>query len=146
MIVDVDVDSIRDFIEQLHRNEDFFKGSGKAYRPKLSYETIDDMSKSLYEVKPVIPTGHQQTKGNIFISYRRDESAGYAGRLADSFQEHFGEDNVFRDIDSLEPGLDFAEAIDRAVDSSEVLIAVIGRNWLAATDAAGHKRLEDADD
>jgi hypothetical protein len=82
----------------------------------------------------------------VFISYRRDESAGYAGRIADSFDEHFGEDIIFRDIDSLEPGLDFAEAIERALESSEVLIAVIGKNWLTATDAAGQKRLEHPDD
>jgi hypothetical protein len=82
----------------------------------------------------------------IFISYRRDESAGYAGRIADRFSEHFGEDRVFRDIDSIEPGLDFAEAIKSAVDSSEVLIAVIGKNWLTATDEAGQKRLENPDD
>jgi TIR domain len=82
----------------------------------------------------------------VFISYRRDESAGYAGRIADSFEEHFGEDIIFRDIDSLEPGLDFAEAIESAIESSEVLIAVIGKNWLNATDAAGRKRLENPDD
>lgn len=75
-----------------------------------------------------------------------DETAGYAGRLADRFNEHFGEHEVFRDIDSLEPGLDFAEAIERAVDSSEVLVAVIGKNWVTATDAAGQKRLENPDD
>jgi hypothetical protein len=78
---------------------------------------------------------------SVFISYRRDESAGYAGRIADSFEEYFGEDKVFRDIDSLEPGLDFAEAIERSLESSEVLVAVIGKNWLTATDAAGRKRL-----
>jgi hypothetical protein len=82
----------------------------------------------------------------IFVSYRRDESAGYAGRIADSLVEHFGEQKVFRDIDSLEPGLDFVEAIESALDSSEVLIAVIGRNWLTATDSAGQKRLENPDD
>ena len=87
----------------------------------------------------------RQTKG-IFISYRRDESAGYAGRIADSFTEQFGDDRVFRDIDAIEPGLDFAEAIESAVGSSVVLIAVIGKNWLTATDAAGRKRLEDAND
>jgi hypothetical protein len=87
----------------------------------------------------------RQTKG-VPISYRRDESAGYAGRIADSFTEQFGEDRVFRDIDSIEPGLDFAEAIESAVGSSDVLIAVIGRNWLTATDPAGRKRLEDAND
>src|SRR5215216_5422180 len=82
----------------------------------------------------------------VFISYRRDESAGYAGWIADSFDEYFGEDKVFRDIDSLEPGLDFSEAIERALESSEVLLAVIGKNWLTVTDAAGQRRLENPDD
>jgi TIR domain len=82
----------------------------------------------------------------VFISYRRDESAGYAGRIADSFEEYFGEDKVFRDIDSLEPGLDFSEAIERALESSEVLLAVIGKHWLSATDAAGQRRLENPHD
>ena len=65
----------------------------------------------------------------IFISYRRDESAGYAGRIADRFTEHFGEERVFRDIDSMEPGLDFVEAIERALESCAVVLVVIGRNW-----------------
>jgi hypothetical protein len=82
----------------------------------------------------------------VFISYRRDESAGYAGWIADSFEEYFGEDKVFRDIDSLEPGLDFSEAIERALESSEVLLAVIGKHWLTATDAAGQRRLENPHD
>lgn len=82
----------------------------------------------------------------IFVSYRRDETAGYAGRLADRLNEHFGEHKIFRDIDSIDPGLDFVEAIRRAVDSSEVLIAVIGRNWSSATDASGRERLQDPHD
>jgi hypothetical protein len=87
----------------------------------------------------------QETKG-IFISYRRDETAGYAGRIADRFTEHFGEDRIFRDLDSLEPGLDFAEVIQSTVDSTEVMIAVIGKNWLTATDEDGQKRLENPND
>jgi len=89
----------------------------------------------------------EETKG-IFISYRRDDSAGYAGRIADRFIQHFGEDRVFRDFDfiDIELGSSSVEAIQRAVDSSEVLIAVIGKNWLTATDAAGRKRLENPDD
>jgi hypothetical protein len=82
----------------------------------------------------------------LFISYRRDESAGHTGRIADRFTEHFGKDRVFRDIDSIEPGLDFAEAIESAIGSSGVMLAVIGRNWLTATDAAGRKRLQDPHD
>jgi hypothetical protein len=82
----------------------------------------------------------------MFISYRRDESAGYTGRIADRFTEHFGKDRVFRDIDSIEPGLDFAEAIESAIGSSGVMLAVIGKNWLSATDAAGRERLQDPND
>lgn len=82
----------------------------------------------------------------IFISYRRDETAGYAGRLADRLNEHFGEHEVFWDIDSIEPGLDFVEAIQRTVDSSEVLIVVIGRNWTTTTDVAGRQRLQNPND
>jgi TIR domain len=87
----------------------------------------------------------EETKG-IFICYRRDESAGYAGRIGDSFVAHFGEDSVFRDIDTLEPGIEFAEAIDKAVSSSAVLIAVIGPNWSTAKDETSQKRLENPDD
>jgi hypothetical protein len=85
------------------------------------------------------------TKG-IFISYRHDESAAHAALLAVNLVEHFGEDRVFRDIDTLEPGIEFAEAIDKAVSSSAVLIAVIGPNWSTAKDETSQKRLENPDD
>jgi TIR domain len=85
------------------------------------------------------------TKG-IFVSYRRGESDAHAGRLADRFIEHFGEHRVFYDIDLTEPGVDFIDQIQSAVDSSEVLIAVIGKNWVTATDPAGQKRLENPHD
>ncbi len=85
------------------------------------------------------------TKG-IFISYRREEAAAHAGWLADRLSDRFGEHNVFRDIDTIEPGLDFVEAIERAVDSAEVLIVVIGKSWVAAADAAGQPRLQNPDD
>jgi hypothetical protein len=85
------------------------------------------------------------TKG-IFVSYRRGESDVHAGRLADRFIEHFGEHRVFYDVDLTEPGVDFIDQIQSAVDSSEVLIAVIGNNWVTATDSAGQKRLERPDD
>jgi hypothetical protein len=81
------------------------------------------------------------TKG-IFVSYRRGESDAHAGRLADRFIEHFGEHRVFYDVDLTEPGVDFIDQIQSAVDSSEVLVAVIGKNWVTATDSAGQKRLE----
>lgn len=82
----------------------------------------------------------------IFISYRRDDSAGYAGRLYDRLVAHFGAERVFMDVEGIEPGLDFVEAIEQAVGSCRVLIAVIGDEWTTATDASGRRRLDDPND
>jgi hypothetical protein len=81
----------------------------------------------------------------IFISYRRQDAAGYAGRLYDRLAAHFGADRVFMDVEGIEPGLDFVDAIGRAVASCEVLIVIIGPGWLA-TDSAGKRRLDDPKD
>ena len=82
----------------------------------------------------------------IFISYRREESAGHAGRIYDRLRERFGRDRVFMDVSAIEPGVDFVEAIDRAVGSCAVLLVIIGRQWLNCTDAAGRRRLDDPQD
>lgn len=62
----------------------------------------------------------------IFISYRREESAGHAGRIYDRLREKFGKDRVFMDVSAIEPGVDFVEAIDKAVGSCTALLVVIG--------------------
>ena len=78
----------------------------------------------------------------IFISYRREDGSASAGRLHDRLREHFGRDNVFMDVDTIEPGLDFIEVIERTVGSCDVLIALIGRQWLVLTDADGQRRID----
>ena len=82
----------------------------------------------------------------IFISYRREDSGASAGRLHDRLREHFGRDNVFMDVDTIEPGLDFIEVIERTVASCDVLIALIGRQWLVLTDADGQRQLDHPED
>jgi hypothetical protein len=82
----------------------------------------------------------------IFLSYRREDTSGHAGRLYDALAERFGDENVFMDVDTIEVGADFAEAITRAVASCDAAIALIGRNWLAAADAQGRRRLDDPND
>ena len=84
--------------------------------------------------------------GGIFVSYRRQETSHLAGRLADRLADRFGESQVFIDVDTIEPGVDFAEEISRAVTSCEVLLAIIGPAWLTATDERGRRRLDDPDD
>ncbi len=82
----------------------------------------------------------------IFISYRREESAGHAGRIYDRLRERFGRERVFMDVSAIEPGVDFVETIDLAVGSCAVLLVIIGRKWLDCSDAAGRRRLDDTAD
>jgi Tol biopolymer transport system component len=84
--------------------------------------------------------------GGIFVSYRRQDSEGFTGRLYDRLAERFGAGQVFMDVDAIEPGVDFVEAINRAVAACTVLLAVIGPNWLTATDKRGGRRLDDPGD
>jgi hypothetical protein len=81
----------------------------------------------------------------IFISYRRRETAGHAGRLYDGLAEHFGENRVFMDL-TMEPGVDFAETINDAVGDCGALVALIGEEWLTVTDAQGRRRIDDPAD
>jgi hypothetical protein len=85
-------------------------------------------------------------RGGIFISYRREETAPYAGRLYDRLSDHFGDGKVFMDVDSISLGLDFTKAITDAVASSDVLIALIGARWLDITDGEGRRRIDDEQD
>ena len=79
-----------------------------------------------------------------FINYRRSDAAVHANLLYDWIRERYGEMRVFKDVDTIEPGLDFEEAIERAVASSEVMLVVIGKDWVV--DANGRRRLDDVDD
>lgn len=82
----------------------------------------------------------------IFISYRRDDSAGYAGRLYDRLIPRFGASRVFMDVEGIELGADFVTAIEEAVGSCRVLVVIIGDEWLSTQDAAGRRRLDDPHD
>ena len=82
----------------------------------------------------------------IFISYRRDDSAGHAGRLFDRLVARFGKGAVFMDVEGIEAGVDFVETIEKAVGGCDVLLAVIGRGWLDSRDSEGKRRLDDDQD
>ncbi len=80
---------------------------------------------------------------HFFISYRRDDSAAHAGRLADHLRERFGDDHVFIDVESIDPGVDFPTAIGNALAQTHFLIAVIGPRWVTAAHQDGRRRLDD---
>ena len=76
--------------------------------------------------------GGCRVAGRVFISYRRADTANQAGWLADRLAGHFGRSQVVRDVDSIQLGNDFADVIAAAVTSCDVLLALIGHQWLAA--------------
>src|SRR5215831_18749003 len=90
-----------------------------------------------------VPTALCRPMRAIFVSYRRNDSEGEAGRLFDDLAAHFGEDSVFMDVAAIEVGRDFRKAIDDSVATCGVLLAVIGKEWIDAKNDTGQRRLDD---
>jgi hypothetical protein len=84
-------------------------------------------------------------KRRVFISYRRDDAAGFAHAVRDRLVEHLSKERVFMDVLGIEPGADFVAKLQSAVGQSDVLIALIGNRW-AGADASGRRRIEDPQD
>jgi hypothetical protein len=82
----------------------------------------------------------------IFLSYRRDDGGPYASSLQLQLSQHIPDVPIFMDLDSIEPGLDFADVIQGALDSCAVLVVLIGREWATLTDEDGTRRLDNPDD
>jgi hypothetical protein len=83
---------------------------------------------------------------NVFISYRREDTVAHAGRLYDRLAGHFGIKHVFMDIDTIKPGEDFVEVLEATVGTCDVLIALIGCEWLFVADQQGKRRLDASED
>lgn len=82
----------------------------------------------------------------IFISYRRDESTGYAGRIHERLAGKFGTRSVFMDLDDIKPGKDFIQVIEDHIASCDFLLALIGKQWLTLQTADGRRRIDDPND
>lgn len=78
---------------------------------------------------------------SIFISYRRSDASGYAGRLYDRLSSHFGARHIFLDVDHIDPSDDFARTIDSRIHKADTVLVLIGPGWLDAADAQGRSRL-----
>ena len=82
---------------------------------------------------------------SFFLSYRRDDGAGFAGRLADALEHTFGPGSVFRDVDDIGPGEDFIHTIESQLRDVRAVLVMIGPHWLAAG-PDGRRRLDAQDD
>jgi TIR domain len=85
------------------------------------------------------------SKGNVFISYRRDDAAGFSHAIHDRLVEHLPKQQVFMDVLGISPGADFVTKLESTVDQCDVLLALIGKRW-AGEDRAGKARIHDPQD
>jgi hypothetical protein len=82
----------------------------------------------------------------VFISYRREDAAGHAGRVHDRLAKEFGANLLFMDVDGIPLGVNFVEALHEEVAKCGVLLAVIGPHWLKVRDKDGKRRLDNPND
>lgn len=84
--------------------------------------------------------------GNIFINYRRGDDPGFTQALLSRLEQVFRPEQLFIDVDDIAPGLDFVQVLNDQVARCDVLIAVVGKNWLGAADETGERRLDNPED
>jgi TIR domain-containing protein len=84
--------------------------------------------------------------GAIFVSYRRGDSEGQARALVQALTQHVGKKSVFMDVDGIEPGRDFRQVLNERLASCDMMLVIIGKGWLSATNPAGKRRLDDPRD
>jgi hypothetical protein len=83
---------------------------------------------------------------NIFISYRRSDSADVTGRIYDRLIQQFGRDKVFKDVDSIPLGVDFRKHLNQVVSGCNILLAVMGNQWLETKDSQSKRRIDNPRD
>jgi CHASE2 domain-containing sensor protein len=96
------------------------------------------------------PRDHEQARSTeklkIFLSYRRSESSGYSGRIYDRLRAALPDAEVFMDVESLEPGLDWRSKLGEQIDRANVMLVLIGAQWRTLADPSGRRRLDDPQD
>jgi hypothetical protein len=85
-------------------------------------------------------------QGSIFINYRKDDSRWNALALYNELQKYFSKEQLFKDFNTILPGDDFVVSIENALKKCNVLLVVIGANWLTMKGEDGTRRLDDPDD
>ena len=110
----------------------------KTTQPKVQRETQSTLSN--------LNKSESKEPFQIFISYRRDDSSDITGRIYDRLVQHFGTDNIFKDVDSIPLGVDFKKHLDLAVSRCSIFLIVIGPNWLYGNKTHGKSLLNDSAD
>ncbi|MEZ4668540.1 MAG: TIR domain-containing protein [Anaerolineae bacterium] len=83
---------------------------------------------------------------SIFMSYRRADSTAHTGRIYDQLVNAFGERHLFKDVEDIPAGEDFRSVLDKALTAADVVLVIMGPQWVMITDDSGHRRLNDPHD
>jgi len=129
---------------------DLAKGPN-VYEKIASYETRTYIDNRLVKLpaQPIgdsAPSRRRKIPIGVFISYRRDDSAAYTGRLYDSLSNHMDRAKVFMDLDKIHFGGDFPEVLRESIASAQAMIVVIGPRWLNIAHRDGTLRIQDPTD
>jgi TIR domain len=104
---------------------------------KLLPKPVRALNRHLVGIETLVP---------FFISYRRSDSEDITDRIYEHLSNYFGADCLFKDVDSIPPGVNFNDFITTSIKSADAMVVVIGRRWIEATDSKGNRRLEDPGD
>ena len=138
------VSLVQDWVTRGHGRTVKFKGMGIEFEG--SPEELQKLLVSLEVEQRAKEKGKSPRSPRVFISYRRADSTDVTGRIYDRLKEHFGKSAIFKDVDSIPPGVDFKEHLEKAVGKCKVFLVVIGDRWLEAKDEKRRNRLQDPDD
>ena len=84
--------------------------------------------------------------GSVFISYRREDSEGQARALFQDLVAKLGRGAVFMDVDGIALGRDFREVLQERLATCDLMLVLIGRDWLSGKDSSGRRRLDNPAD
>lgn len=147
--IQADIDALTN---SLHRQEIIAKAPKKAERKTRKNIDVSNAQVNNYtqninnHSNLLLNKEREKISKKIFISYRRNDSSDVSGRIYDRLIQSFNKDTVFKDVDSIPLGRDFRDILDEAVRRSDVVLVVIGSQWLELKDANGKRRIDDSRD
>ena len=121
---------------------------GPDWTPDPRWQTAPSGWQFWIDTDPVAAAARETDDGvtRIFISYRRSDTQAHANGLFDGLATRLPEASIFMDLDSIPAGVDFEDHIRAEIDRCDVVLVVIGDDWLAPDTQSGERRIDDPED
>lgn len=87
-----------------------------------------------------------EAKTRVFISYRRSDTQSHANGISDGLATRLPDASIFMDLDSIPAGVDFEEHIRDEINRCDIVLVIIGDNWLETDPHTGGRRIDHPDD